>query len=480
MLRTYRHLCAALCAAACATPASEGLDPTPVVSSLELTPATATIAVTDSLRFVATVHLSDGSVGDVPVTWSTTGGTLSPSGLFRADASGSYRIIAATTDPVVADTAQVTVSATQVPVTLTSVDVTPASATVNQGTTRTFAATGHFSNGTTAATPVTWTATGGTVTTGGVYTAGSTPGSFRVIATSTTAALADTALITIPTVTPPGNGTVLLTETFDDGNFEPRGWYANTSPAITTSNPHSGAGALQFHWTPGSTEPIQGGSLRHLFTPSPTLYVRYWVRYSSNFVGSGKSYHPHEFNILTTEDGQWIGPSRSHLGLLIEHNWQGGSAYSRISATDALNIDVAHVNQDRTAVSEQRAVAGCNGNGDAYPSSCYSYGGEWYNQKEWNAASAALTSANKTSWHKVEVLFRLNSIAGGKGVADGSAQLWVDGQLKLDAPNVLFRTGAYPNMQFNQFMITPYIGDGSPADQTMWIDDLVLATGPMP
>ena len=31
-------------------------------------------------------------------------------------------------------------------------------------------------------------------------------------------------------------------------------------------------------------------------------------------------------------------------------------------------------------------------------------------------------------------------------------------------------------MQFNQFLLTPYIGDGSPVDQYMWVDDLVVAT----
>jgi hypothetical protein len=29
-------------------------------------------------------------------------------------------------------------------------------------------------------------------------------------------------------------------------------------------------------------------------------------------------------------------------------------------------------------------------------------------------------------------------------------------------------------------MIAPYIGDGSPVAQTMWVDDLVLATGKVP
>ena len=32
-------------------------------------------------------------------------------------------------------------------------------------------------------------------------------------------------------------------------------------------------------------------------------------------------------------------------------------------------------------------------------------------------------------------------------------------------------------MQFNQLIIAPYIGDGSPVTQTMWIDNLTVGTG---
>jgi hypothetical protein len=35
-------------------------------------------------------------------------------------------------------------------------------------------------------------------------------------------------------------------------------------------------------------------------------------------------------------------------------------------------------------------------------------------------------------------------------------------------------------MKFVQVLIAPYIGDGSPVAQSMWVDDLVIATGPVP
>ena len=33
-----------------------------------------------------------------------------------------------------------------------------------------------------------------------------------------------------------------------------------------------------------------------------------------------------------------------------------------------------------------------------------------------------------------------------------------------------------PAMKFNQLLVAPYIGDGSPVDQTMWVDDLRVGT----
>jgi hypothetical protein len=33
-------------------------------------------------------------------------------------------------------------------------------------------------------------------------------------------------------------------------------------------------------------------------------------------------------------------------------------------------------------------------------------------------------------------------------------------------------------MKFNQFVMAPYMGNGSPVDQSFWIDDLTVATAP--
>ena len=69
---------------------------------------------------------------------------------------------------------------------------------------------GVWSDGGTTAPAVTYSATGGTITSGGLYTAGSTAGTFRVIATQQGGTLADTAAVTI-TAPPPTLTQVILT-----------------------------------------------------------------------------------------------------------------------------------------------------------------------------------------------------------------------------------------------------------------------------
>ena len=60
---------------------------------------------------------------------------------------------------------------------------------------------------------------------------------------------------------------------------------------------------------------------------------------------------------------------------------------------------------------------------------------------------------------------------------DGLIRYVVDGEVVISYDHILMRTGQHPEMRFNQFLIAPYIGDGSPVTQTIWIDDLTVATG---
>ena len=47
---------------------------------------------------------------------------------------------------------------------------------------------------------------------------------------------------------------------------------------------------------------------------------------------------------------------------------------------------------------------------------------------------------------------------------------------RLASNPVFVETGAHPTLKFKQIILAPYIGDGSPVAQTVWYDDLIVAT----
>ena len=277
---------------------------------------------------------------------------------------------------------------------------------------------------------------------------------------------------------PPPSGTVLFQEGFEDANLAARGWYDNPSPLLSTTEHVTGsASSIEYKFLAGATTPTAGSALRHKFAASDSVYLSYYVKYSSNWVGSQKPYHPHEFHFLTTLDSDWSGLSFDHLTVYVEQN--GGTPL--IGIQDGSNVDQTRIGVDLTSTTEFRGVAGCNGSSDGYPDNCYLAGSQYVNEKKWRAASQYFSDTPgafyKNDWHLVEAYIKLNTVSGGKGVNDGVVQYWFDGQPVLDLHNVLLRTGANATMQFNQLIIAPYIGDGSPVTQSVWFDNVTVATG---
>ena len=270
--------------------------------------------------------------------------------------------------------------------------------------------------------------------------------------------------------------TIFFVEGFEDGDLAARGWFANTGLTITSADAYSGSSSLEISFRQGASSPEHGTASRIQFPESETVYLSYRVKYSDNWVGSGRPYHPHEIQLLTNADDRWVGPAVTHLTTYVEHRYVNGGLAPRLGMQDAANIDQSRIGVDLTGVTENRAAGGCNGEADGYPTGCYQSGGSYRNQKMWLGQTVALTDAQgpryKNDWHHVEVYFELNSIVGGVGQADGVVRYWLDGALLLEVPGVLFRTGAHPTMAFWELVIGAYIGDGSPVDQKIWIDDL--------
>ncbi|MEW5742333.1 MAG: hypothetical protein AB1938_25675, partial [Myxococcota bacterium] len=291
-------------------------------------------------------------------------------------------------------------------------------------------------------------------------------------------------------------GTLLFAEDFDDANFSARGWYDGPSGTISTSevSPGGGAGSFECNFASGGTSCTGGKPARHRITASNSVYVRMRIKFSANWVGSGRAYHPHLFHFTTNADGDYIGPATSHLTLYIEV--VGGRPM--LALQDSLNVDPACVlrnndtfvgcngNFSTYPFTENRSVAACNGLvGDVDGRDCFSTGANtWYSARFWDTAQPWFTDTAgprfKSDWHLLEAYFQLNSIQAGRGVADGKIRLRMDGQTVVSSDAVLLRTNQHPNMQFTQFLMLPYIGDGSPVVQQFWVDQLKVATGYVP
>jgi hypothetical protein len=273
--------------------------------------------------------------------------------------------------------------------------------------------------------------------------------------------------------------TILLQENFDNTNFASRGWYdIQGSGGTLSSIEHISGSAASFEcrFLQGGTVCSGGSPMRHALSATTQVYVSYWIKHSSNWVGSGTTYHPHLIYLLTNLNTAYTGLAYTYLTAYIEEN-QG---YPVLALQDGQNIDETKIGVDLTTVTENRSVAGCNGtqpNIGQSESDCYLSGSVHWNGLVWKGPNAHFFDPNqKTNWHFIEAFFQLNTISNGIGQPNGIVRYLYDGNLVINHSNVIMRSGKNPTMQFNQIVLTPYIGPGSPADQTIWYDNLTVAT----
>ena len=272
--------------------------------------------------------------------------------------------------------------------------------------------------------------------------------------------------------------TVLFEETFEDTNWESRGWYDGPNMNITPEEHIPGSvHSCIWHWKKSGDILTEGGGARVLFTPVSSVTLSFYIKHCGNWDWTGVNWHPHEFHFLTTVDDPFIGPAYTHLTFYIEVV----NGVPRIAIQDSKNIDENRVGENLVGITENRAVAGGNGDSDGYGNlGSYPFGNVYRNGKHWEPGKQYFSNEKgsfyKGDWHHVEAKVRLNSIRDGKGIKDGVIQYRFDGKLIMDYHDVVFRTGQYPDMMINQFMMAPYFGPGVPHAQTIWIDELKITT----
>jgi len=223
----------------------------PVVS-VNISPVNPTVQPGGTQQFAATVT----GTTNTAVTWSATGGTISTAGLYTAGTTAGTFTAKATSvqDSTKSATATITIPAAQ-PV---SVGISPSSATVQPGATQQFTATvSHATNQ-----AVTWTATGGTVSSNGLYTAGTTTGSFTVTATSVQDSTKSApAAITITNSTTSGSHPRIILDTPTLAVLRARA-QANTQEWATlkaTCDSFTGSGTVNFPGDNGYPDPPSVG-----------------------------------------------------------------------------------------------------------------------------------------------------------------------------------------------------------------------------
>ena len=205
------------------------------VSRIAISPPADSLQSGGKVQLAATLtDVAGNTVTGRTVTWTTSNSsvvTTTSSGLVTALGAGSANITA--TADAVSKSAAIAVTATAAP-TLTKLSISPKSATLVRSGVTQFTVSGTWSDGSTTVPTATFVATGGTITASGSYTAGTTAGTFRVVATQQGGTHADTAAVTITPPPPPPPPSTVDYRAIATG-IRPRGFgqgsYALLAPA---------------------------------------------------------------------------------------------------------------------------------------------------------------------------------------------------------------------------------------------------------
>jgi hypothetical protein len=272
-------------------------------------------ATTTNARYQ--VHYGGGSSTTVPLNqYNVTGFTKLGNWLFQPDATSFVYL-----DDVTGETSGTTrvgvdaikwVYTGPPPVTLNNLSVTPAAATINRGATRQFAATGTYSNGSTAdlTGSVTWASSNtgvATINAGGLAT-GTGGGSATISATLNNKT--GTASLTVQASFTVGQGSA-YSQVFNDA-YTRRGGQANLGLPTNTVSQYGASGV---YWQPtgGQGNPSGlGGIFHHQAGGADPSSIRAYVI-------SGGSYN---FYMTNGGPSNAYGPPTSDEFQNLNNNWQ--------------------------------------------------------------------------------------------------------------------------------------------------------------
>ena len=425
---------------------------------INLTPDSTAVDTGHTVQFAVTGKFSDLSTAAVPATYAATGGSINTSGLYTGPATaGSYNVIAtAVANTALKDTSKVTVTLP----TLVRVILTPDSAQVDTGHTQQFTATGKFSDSSSAAlSGVTFAATGGTVNSSGLYIAGTTAGTFRVIATKS--ALADTSKVVVvanaasPAECASPQPGWIWCDDFEQNRLSSYYEYdsAGGNFVRVAGVGKDGSTGMRGHFASGATG---AGSLHLAFGKTPSSY---WKAVDAGTANYRELY----WRMYVKDQAGWVGGGGDKLNRALvfagtnfseaafAHVWSGGQASNNVY----LLLDPA---------------TGTDSAGNLLTTG--------YNDFAHMTFLGAVTSttpvfdaAHVGAWHCVEAHARLNDA----GQANAVFELWIDGN--LDAQKTGFNwVGGYNAFGFNAVFFENFWNAGAPAAEDRFFDNIVVST----
>jgi Putative Ig domain len=223
-----------------------------------VTPTTAILPATLTQQFTAKVTNS----GDTSVKWSATQGSISSSGLFTAPKVNSNTTVSVTATSVADPTASATAVVTVTPA--VSVSISPTPVTMNASKQQAFQAT--VTN--TDKTRVTWTATEGTISGGGMFTSPNVTKTTTVYVTATSVEDPTKSARATVTVMPP------LAVTVTPG-----------TATVTSATKQQFTGSAQNANNPAVTWTTTQGTIdgNGLFT-APSVYQQTWANVTATSV----------------------------------------------------------------------------------------------------------------------------------------------------------------------------------------------------
>jgi uncharacterized protein YjdB len=349
----------------------------------------------------ATLRDANGnSLSGRVVAWlssNTSVATVSAAGAISAVAAGNTTISA--TSESKSGSAPLTVTAPPPPAPVASVSVTPATATVSVGGTQQYTAVTRDAGGNVlTGRTITWasgTTATATVSASGLAT-GVAAGSATITATSE--GVNGTAAIT---VSASGLSPSVFSDDFETGNMSKWNESNNTTQQVINNSASAHSGNYFVRLTYGIGGQDAGWMNKYFNQGFRQLYVRYYVRFSSNFVGGTK---------LVGFHGAPIGNPSAGVG-------RAGICPNGSDSFASLLV---------TAI----------GTGETFPQKMYTYWQDMWADSDgrcWGRYGATpstmpyvspMPQFTKNVWHKVEYTIKMNSAAG---VADGEQRFWVDG-----------------------------------------------------